>query len=55
MDVHLVECIKLVGQALIELQKDSTISVFGDMHVDSLMSIEPNYWDLLDQVYLDLE
>ena len=55
MDVHLVERIKLVGQALIELQTDTTAPVSGDLHVDSVLPIEPNYWDFLDQVYLDLD
>ena len=55
MDVHLVEHIKLVGQALIESQKDSIASASGDLQVDSVLSIEPNYWDFLDQVYLDLD
>ena len=55
MDFHLLEHIKLVGQALIELQKDNTASTSEDLHVDSVLPIEPNYWDFLDQVYLDLD
>ena len=55
MDIHLVECIKLVGQALIELQKDNIASASGDLQVDLVLPIEPNYRDFLDQVYLDLD
>ena len=55
MDVHLLERIKLVGQALIELQIDTTAPDSGDLHVDFVLPIEPNYWDFIDQVYLDLD
>ena len=47
MGVQLVDRIKLVGQAMIDLQKDPNAA--------PVQPIEQNFWDLIDEVNSDLD
>ena len=55
MDVRLVERIKMVGQAMIDLQRDSNVTNSMGMNVASVQSIEQIFWDLIDEVNSDLD
>ena len=40
---------------MIDLQKDSNVTNSLGLNIDSVQSIEQNYWDLIDEVNSDLD